>query len=381
MHPDTDNALQFLQIFDAPVDWDFLISAARYHRFIPFLFNTLTSVPGLQVPPADIERVGQLFQHTVKWNMFVTAELFSIVDHLRREGIASIPFKGPVLARILYGDVSYRQFDDLDILIHKKDFHKTKELLIAEGYQPEPRINPVQESVFLRSQHHTQFYPGKSGCTVEIHWEISPRIYSFNLDMGEVWHHVQPVTLSGHEVASFAPADMLLILCEHGSRHYWKRLLWIADIARLIEFEDIDWPFLMRHAREIGSERILLLGISLAETLFHAKVPSLVSQKIGNDPEVRRLTNRVLDTLYSARPDLQQFSPAGETLDINEELFYVQARERIRDRVRYYVRRATTPTLDDLNACFLPDILYPLYPFVRIGRLIRRYKFRIWKWI
>jgi hypothetical protein len=137
----------------------------------------------------------------------------------------------------------------------------------------------------------------------------------------------------------------------------------------------------MRLAREIGSERVLLLGIYLAKTLFYAEVPSSMSRRIGNDPEILKLANRVLDEIYSGRVDSHQLPLTGDTPNINEELFYLQARERLLDRVRYYVRRATTPTREDLNYFVLPDYLYTLYPLVRIGRLMGRYKSRIWRWI
>lgn len=381
MHLDKNKSERFWNLFDAKIDWDYLILAARYHRFIPFLFNSFKLIPETQLPPAVLEEVSQSFYHTVEWNLLATAELFSIVENLNIKGIASIPFKGPVLSRVLYGDISHRQFDDLDILIHRKNFQETKEILIAKGYQPEQKMNLMQESVLLRSQHHFQFYNNSSKFTVEIHWEISPRIYSFNLDLADVWHRMQPVTLSEREVVTLSPADTLLILCEHGSRHYWKRLLWIADIARLVELKGIDWPDLMRLAREIGSERVLLLGIYLAKTLFYAEVPPSISRRIGNDPEIWKLANRVLDEIYSGRVDSHQLSLTSDTPNIDEELFYLQARERLRDRVRYYVRRATTPTMEDLNFFVLPDYLYSLYPLVRIGRLMRRYKSRIWRWI
>ena len=382
MHPDKDNSERFRKLFDAPIDWDYLITAARYHRFIPFLFNSLKSIPETQVPSPVLKEVSQFFYNTVEWNLLKTAELFSIVDKLKDKGISSIPFKGPVLAQILYGDISHRQFDDLDILIPRKDFHKIKEFLIAEGYQPELQVNLRQESMLLRSRHHFQFFHPRSKFYVEIHWEFSPALYSFNLHLAEVWCHRQTVGLLGRDVVSLAPSDMLLVLCEHGSRHYWKRLQWISDVARLIELKGIDWPFLERQARDIGSERDLLLGISLAKALFNPEVPALISQKITDNPEVLRLTNLVLDKIYSKNRDLGHITIEDNSPDIEEELFYIHARERLRDRIRYYVRRATSPSpREDLNFFVLPKILWPLYPIIRIGQLLKKYKLRIWKWI
>ena len=100
----------------------------------------------------------------------------------------------------------------------------------------------------MKSAHHYRFSHRTSGFDVEIHWEVSPRIYSFNLDLTKVWEHAKPVTLSGHRVLCLSPEDMFLILCEHGTRHYWKRLSWVCDIARLIEMDEMDWDRLLGEA-------------------------------------------------------------------------------------------------------------------------------------
>lgn len=381
MHPDQETREEVVNLSDGQVDWDRLVTAARYHRFIPFLFTFLKSVPEPHIPPAVLEEVERLFHRRVKWNILVTAELLSLAERLHDGGVSLIPLKGPVLSQLLYGSINQREFDDLDILIRREDLKKTKEILTAQGYQPEQMVNPVQESVAIRSRHHFQFFNPGSGCTVEVHWEISPRFYSFNLDLGEVWNRVQPVTLSGRDLACLSPEDTLLVLCEHGTRHYWKRLLWIADIARLVEWNGLDWPWVLQQSRNIGSERVLLLGVSLAETVFHANSPPSVSQRIQDDPEVRKITRRILDEIFSGRGVLSPGSSPGGIPDITEELLYLQARERFRDRVRYYLRRSTSPTREDLDSYILPGFLSPLYPVVRIGRMIKKYNFRIWKWI
>ena len=49
-----------------------------------------------------------------------------------------------------------------------------------------------------------------------------------------LWERVGRVPLGGNSVPSFAPEDMLLILCVYGSKHTWGRLKWVCDIAELI---------------------------------------------------------------------------------------------------------------------------------------------------
>ena len=48
----------------------------------------------------------------------LTGELARLLDRFRRDGIAAVPYKGPVLAAQAYGDVALREFVDLDILVH-----------------------------------------------------------------------------------------------------------------------------------------------------------------------------------------------------------------------------------------------------------------------
>ena len=52
--------------------------------------------------------------------------------------------------------------------------------------------------------------------------------------------------------------------------------------------------------------------------------------------------------------------------------FRLRSRERLRDRVTYCLKRALTPTHQDLDKLTLPTSLEFLYPLVRPFRLIRR---------
>ena len=51
--------------------------------------------------------------------------------------IQALAFKGPTLAQNAYGDITLRQFGDLDILIRKKDRSRMVSILLNEQYIPE----------------------------------------------------------------------------------------------------------------------------------------------------------------------------------------------------------------------------------------------------
>jgi hypothetical protein len=56
-------------------------------------------------------------------------------------------------------------------------------------------------------------------------------------------------------------------------------------------------------------------------------------------------------------------------------IFYLQARERIQDRLYYVLDQALVPKQADWMAISVPEVFYPLYYFLRPLRLI--YKFGI----
>ena len=123
-----------------------------------------------------------------------------------------------------------------------------------------------------------------------------------------------------------------------------------------------------------------MLGVSLAKNLFEIDLPAGLSSRCFRDPEVEVFAQKVVNRILCQKHDSPDIPKAPSHPDIGEELFYLQARERFSDRVRYYLRRAVTPAMDDWNYVALPDFLAPLYPFVRIRRLMGKYKMGIGKW-
>ena len=59
----------------------------------------------------------------------------SFVEAFRKEGLEAIPFKGPVLAHTLFGNVGARHSSDLDILIRNEDTKRIIELAEREGFE------------------------------------------------------------------------------------------------------------------------------------------------------------------------------------------------------------------------------------------------------
>lgn len=325
---------------------------------VPLLYLALREAQGTGVLAKEFNRSALI-------SLSLSAELRRVLTFLE---VPSIPFKGPTLAALAYGNVSNRQFDDLDLLIHRHDFFRIKEALLENGYVAVDELSRDREAAILKSRHHLQFYNSSSRVYLEVHWQIAPKIYSFPLKVSDLFERARNVKLFGQDMLTLSPEDALLVLSEHGTRHYWSRLAWICDVAKLCELE-LDWTLIFERAKSLGIKRATLLAISLARIILGSRTPGLTSS--STDKAVPVLVKEVEDRLFS------RFSP----IEPNVELFYIRARERYVDKLRYYAYRASIPTEDDWNCIELPGSLFPLYCLIRPARLINRYGTKVMKWL
>ena len=96
---------------------------------------------------------------------------------------------------------------------------------------------------------------------VELHTEVTLRHFPVPPDLDDLTRRLVPVALSGHEIRTFAPEDVLPILCIHGSKDFWERISWIADIAELVRaYPQLDWDIVVRRAESWHAQRMLHLG-------------------------------------------------------------------------------------------------------------------------
>jgi hypothetical protein len=362
-------------LLDRP-DWQYLLKAANRHGLLPLLYRTLLEVRH-QVPSAVLSDLRRGYLFNSQRNHILTNELLRLLERLEAEGISAIPFKGPVLAQEIYGNVALRMFTDLDVLVRRGDVLRAKEILISEGYRLEHTLTDAQERVFLRSLHHYHFC-NRERVHLEVHWQVSPSIYCFPMTTKDLFTRATRKVVLGKELQTISPEDLLLVLCEHGARHYWRRLAWIGDLGRLVESKRIDWRAVASRSKRMGCYRLLLLGLFLANGLFCTPFPPEISFSVEEEKKVASLVDETFHRLFIRDSEIEAKSHLP---NIGEELFYLRTKERLRDEAGYYIRRATTPTADDLASLPMPYHLAPLYYLLRPVRLMNKYGLEIGRWL
>ena len=341
---DSEHVEQIRTLLREDINWQYLMQAAHTQKVALLLYRSLQMYGSLQtnglkaVPQTFLHQLRRYVQSYAFRNLFLMRELLKIFRVFETHGIPLIPFKGPTLASIAYGDFRLRQFGDLEILVRKSDVLRAKELLISQGYRL--NLTTAQETAHLHSHFHFNFVRNDGRVIVELHWALTGKNWPFPFDFERLQACLIPVReipalCEGVTIHSFPPEDLLLFLCVHGARHQWQQLLWLCDIAELIRAHpQMEWQRLLEQAKSSGSKRMLLLGLFLANDLLGAELPNSVRQSTQEDPKVTVLA-RQLRAQFSAyatgRPQRDDRSA------FRAHVFLLAVRERFQDKVQYLV--------------------------------------------
>jgi predicted nucleotidyltransferase len=356
---DDSLSVRIQQILQHGVDWERLVQLADHHGLVPLVFRRLSTEMDASRSPG-LERLRQLDKSNAHRTLWLTLELLNIHRHLHTRGLEGLPYKGPVLAEMLYGNVALRQFSDLDLLIRSADLAAIREALAELGYEPGLRLEKAAERDYLKSGYEYTFDGARGRNLLEIKWQILPRFYSVGFDVNEFFERASAITIEGQRLRTLCDQDLTLVLCVHAAKHAWKQISWLCDIVQLARSRALDWAALNLKAERLGTARIVAVTFLLAHKLLGASVPA----ELGRDKDAEILAQRIV-RLIVAEDELDPESIAYFRL-------MMKLRERRRDRFSFWWRLLFTPGAGEWSAVRLPGPLFPLYRVVRAVRLAGR---------
>jgi Uncharacterised nucleotidyltransferase len=344
------------------LDWPGLIALAERHGLLPLVNHHLAG--STEVPSRFDEEMHDRASAIVGRNLMMVSELIRVVRTLEAHGIPALPYKGPALAVAAYGSLALRSFDDLDLLVPASRVREAVRLMLEDGYQPVYELTPAQEAAYFRTQ--CEYIVERDDVRVELHWEVVPFYFAWPFDLDGLWARAETTVVAGARLPTLCTEDLLLVLCAHGSKHCWDRLEWIASFAEIVSRSArLDWPRVREAADRAGAGRMLAVSLALVLDLMDVEVPPAARDHLDRDPAARSLAREVGQRLRSGE--------AGMLDRSGEVRFHLRARERLRDRVRYAVRLATTQTLGDWDLVGLPRGVDHLYRVIRPLRLLGKF--------
>ena len=341
--------------------WEETIKGARQHGILPILYSELAANRTV-VPPMALELLRSEFERNAFHCFANAAELLNVLHAFEEAGIHAMPFKGVVLGASAYGDMTARSAGDLDVLIYYGDLRQATRILRGRRYELKTNVlddgSPEAEDNF---EYH--FERAEDGMVLELRWrlELTQPRYRHDLGMDWAWPRRRTVRLAGADVPNFDEVSGLLMLCMHGSKHEWTRLIWVCDVAKLIESEPgLDWDLAQREAKRVGLWRCLVLGVLLAQRIAGAQLPSDVLERFQKD----RLSCRLADFIQNHILEEPGRMPKGRVP-------YHFLLLGFRDRARVVLSTSfLRPTARDRAVVKLPKALEPLYYVIRPIRIL-----------
>ena len=155
------------------VNWELFIQQAFHHRIYPLLYIKLKNINNTIVPSYVKEVLLKGYKRNTFEMLYLSGEMENLNSLFFKKNVRVLFLKGPTLSQDLYGDVSLRTSNDLDILISIKDIYIAEKILIAEGFEKDDYIETVLNDWKWRHHHITFIHPQKR-IKVEVHWRLNP---------------------------------------------------------------------------------------------------------------------------------------------------------------------------------------------------------------
>ena len=339
------------------IDWEKFLALAETHGLGSLCCRRLEDTCRDAIPAAVREALRGCLRLDAQRNLFLTGELFRILDGLAGRGVNALAFKGPVLGWWLYGNPGLRRFNDLDLLVERNVLDRAIAALAEIGYGAETARNGTAR--IIPSLGQISLFRKAPPAEVDLHWDLAPSAMGLALDARFLLPRAMNVMVAGRPVLTFGAEDQFLVSAFHAGKHGWTSLAWLADLSALIETHAPDWPRLLAEARRKQISRALFVGLHLIHDLLGTPLPAAIRSPLERDTAAAAIAAETCAFLLQGPAPRGIFPP-----EIRSELRLTEGWVR---KAAYCWRKISEPSAEDGN---LPK---PARPF----RLALKYAYRL----
>ena len=370
---DRDRRPEALVALEACADVDRLCKTAVTHGMLGHLQRLVAGGGAASDTSGLAGRLGELQRVSAQRALRQTGSLLRVLERLREAGVTAMPLKGPAWAERLYGDVTLRTWEDLDVLVPHDQVLRARKALLAEGFIDAGPFNARLASTETGGWGQIAFTAGGPGVQLEIHWEVTAGFSVSSLRPESLFARAVSMRLLDREVLTPHPVDLMLITCLNGARDRWNAVERMLGLALQVRNTDpAEWPRVLATARETGCRRRVATAVGHICRVFALPVPSDVAQALARDALGRALVR-------SLRPDTLDRTLTGSPL---RHLGLLRWRFATEDSLAaglgHAALRFFRPGPEDWRSLRLPAAMrwlyYPLRParlgFKWVGRLL-----------
>lgn len=344
------------------VDGRRFLTLVRQHRVARLLTPGLAETAGL--PPAIVAELHAARREAAFRAIIMQAEALRLAEAFRATRVDMLVLKGIVFGLQFHGDTSARASRDIDLLVRRDDLAAAQAVLAGLGYRQEtPALVAGVNALEFRSANALHL--------VELHVDLHD--WSEILPASAVWTDNLTVDLviSDGRVTTLKPEYAIAYAAVHGSKHFWRRLLWTADMAAAIRSGRIDWSEAWAHARRHRGERHLALGLALAQSLLDVPAPRSLTLDRRSARQAQRHAGWIAPTIASST--INTDAQAVRSLGPFRSLRLMLGLSRGLAAKLAAMRQILRPTDEDRKAIALSAKAAWGYYAVRLWRLTRRY--------
>lgn len=354
-------ASQITDLLKTDLDWDILVQQAVQQNVFMLLYRTLKQNQSESVPLSVFDGIENSAQQRMSYNLFMGNQLFKLLNLLATHDIQAIPFKGLIWATLAYGNMTVRDFCDLDILVHPKDFSKAKEVMIEKGYH-DKHFGKIEESI---GQAH-MVLPDRR-VNIDLHFKLVPQNFYLKVNLESFFENLQTLSILGKTITTFSPESCLALGYLHGAKEGWQSLKRISDFGALIQaYPEANWQKIIAQCGTDENDRLFWLGIAIAQTYLQIPLPETFSEKLKQFPEVLELAGQHQQYVYYKNTEYSYISHVVSLWGKRETT--------LGSKLHYFLKIALRINPRDREALTLPRFLFFLYYPLRIFRLIKTYK-------
>ncbi|MDP2895259.1 MAG: nucleotidyltransferase family protein [bacterium] len=345
------------------LDWDGVWDSSVRHRIFPLVFRHLERFePGL-VPPRIMRLFYILSVANSKKSDMLAKELARIVKTFGKAGIPVVPFKGPLLGNLVWGDHRLWSGVDLDLLVRYPDMRRAYDLLHEEGYRPIYGSDDVRrpKRFFLGRGKPMTATLAKEDANITMYVDLHESLFPWSVGRRgldeQVWEDVRPGDIFGASGFVLPRLWNVILLSLHAAKHLFVLLRWAAELHQLWDDAKTDQSMILEKSEQLGLTKTVLLSVAVCERLLGD------GSEVTSSPHV----DNALVTRLSRNVFRQSLSP------ISTALLQLRLPGSIIGKVNRLATSLFLPTIIEKDLLPLPQPFHFLYYGIRPIRLVLKH--------
>lgn len=281
----------FLQ---SAMNWPQTLRQTAYHGVLPLFFRNLKKHSDW-IPDKAMEQMKSAYLANLARNTRLFHKLVPLLRAFDRVGLRAVLTRGGRLAQTVYKDWGLRHFADIDFMVHPQDVDLLVQVLRKQGYWENSYASkfPANSTHELSWIIETGFH--KEGLLLDFHLNFPGIEMPLDTDP-EIWDNLRTLDIFGQPTRIFPLEYELCLLCLHGQKHCYERLIWMTDIAELSSHPEIDWEEVIEICQRLEVSAQVYYGLYLVNMLWPRTVPVEVILKL--DPGA--LQKKILSVIWPA---------------------------------------------------------------------------------